>query len=297
MSIGYCYVTDMGAAPYVAVPPTDSQPLHRLAAVRRQQGVSRHAVARRLKIDVEQVRQQESESSDLPLSTLYAWQNILDVPIAELLVEPGDGLPSSILMRSQLLRLMKTVQTILEKTKQESVRRMAQTMVGQLVEIMPELADVGAWNIGGRQRRRSELGVAAQRRLADEVFVENDDDDDYAQLYASLVGDEPCARRRRRPWKPLNACVRQLMCRPAVHCRKGLPGTANMPLFGGSDSVHFLPLRGVCMRAFLARCYRMPANGNGALKRCKDSAIAGRAISASLLSGTFANTPVMEFSL
>jgi len=177
MSIGHCYVTEMGAVPYVAVPAAESQPLHRLAAVRRQQGLSRCAVAHRLNIETEQVRQQESEGSDLRLSTLYAWQNILDVPVAELLVEPGDGLPSSVLMRSQLLRLMKTVQVISEKTKQVSVRRMAQTMVGQLVEIMPELANVGAWNISGRQRRRSELGVAAQRRLPDEMFVEHDDNE------------------------------------------------------------------------------------------------------------------------
>jgi transcriptional regulator with XRE-family HTH domain len=175
MSIGHCYLTEVGSAPYVAVPATNTQALHRLAAVRRQQGVSRHAVASRLKVGIEQVRQQESESSDLTLSTLYAWREILDVPIAELLVEPCDGLPSSILWRSQMVRLMKTVRTILEKTKQDSVRWMAQTMISQLVEIMPELSEVGVWNIGGKQRRRHELGVAAQRRLATEMFVEKDD--------------------------------------------------------------------------------------------------------------------------
>jgi transcriptional regulator with XRE-family HTH domain len=176
MSVGHCYLTEMGAAPYVPVPATNPQSLHRLAAVRRQQGVSRHAVASRLKIGIEQVRQQESEASDLPLSTLYAWGAILEVPIAELLVEPGDGLPSPILLRSQLVRLTKTVRTILEKAKQDSVRWMAETMITQLVEIMPELSDVGVWNIGGKQRRRSELGVAAQRRLTTEMFVENGDD-------------------------------------------------------------------------------------------------------------------------
>jgi transcriptional regulator with XRE-family HTH domain len=187
MSIGHCYVAEMGAVPYVAVPPVGSQPLHRLATVRRQQRISLHTVARRLNVGIEQVQQQECESNDLPLSTLYAWQKALEVPVAELLIEPDDGLPSSILMRSQLVRLMKTVQTISEKTRQESVRRMAQTMVGQLVEIMPELAEVGAWNITGGQRRRGELGVAAQRRLADEVFIERDDEP--ARLYASFACD------------------------------------------------------------------------------------------------------------
>jgi transcriptional regulator with XRE-family HTH domain len=177
MSIGHSYITEVGSAPYVALPPGNAQSLHRLATVRRQQGVSRHAVARRLKIGIEQVHQQETESSDLPLSTLYAWRDILDVPIAELLVEPSDGHSASILARSQLVRLMKTTRVILEKTRQDSIRWMAQTMIGQLVEIMPELSDVAAWNIAGKRRRLRELGVAAERRLAADVFIKSNDDE------------------------------------------------------------------------------------------------------------------------
>jgi hypothetical protein len=190
MSTDHCYATDVEPAAYVAVPAADNRPLHRLAEVRRQQGVSRCSVARHLNIEIKAVQEQEDECCDLPLSTLYAWQKALDVPIAELLAEPGDGLPSSISLRSQLLRLMKTVQAISEKTKQDSIRWMAQTMVGQLVEIMPELESVGAWNISGRQRRLSELGVAAQRRLSEDMFVEHDHG---AQHYASFVDNGSCA--------------------------------------------------------------------------------------------------------
>jgi transcriptional regulator with XRE-family HTH domain len=175
MSLDHICATAVGAVAYVAVPPSDPQPLHRLAAVRRQQGVSRHAVAHRLKIDVDEVRQQESENADLPLSTLYAWREVLDVPVGELLAEPDDGPSSSIQARSQLVRLMKSARMLLEKAKQDSVRYVAQTMINQLVEIMPELAEVGVWNIGGRQRRRSELGVAASRRLTAEMFVDGND--------------------------------------------------------------------------------------------------------------------------
>ena len=172
MSIEHCDAMGVGAAQDVVFPATGSQPLQRLAAVRRQQGLSRGTVARRLNIETEQVRQQESESSDLPLSMVYAWQKVLEVPVADLLVEPGDALTSPVLQRSQLVRLMKTVLAISEQTKQESVRRMVQTMVGQLVEIMPELANVSAWHAVGKRRRLSELGVAAQRSLSDEVFMD-----------------------------------------------------------------------------------------------------------------------------
>jgi transcriptional regulator with XRE-family HTH domain len=172
MSIEDCDATGVGAVQDVAVPATGGQPLQRLASVRRQQGLSRQTVARRLNIEIEQVRQQESESSDLPLSTVYAWQQVLEVPVAELLVEAGDALSSPVLERSQLVRLMKTALTISEQTKQGSVRRMVQTMVGQLIEIMPELANVSTWHICGKRRRLSELGVAAQRRLGEEMFID-----------------------------------------------------------------------------------------------------------------------------
>jgi hypothetical protein len=61
------------------------------------------------------------------------------------------------------------------QAKQESIRRMAETMVNQLVEIMPELVNVGPWHAVGKRRRLSELGIAAQRRLKDEVFLDTDD--------------------------------------------------------------------------------------------------------------------------
>jgi transcriptional regulator with XRE-family HTH domain len=187
MSIDHCCAPTMGATPYFTVPPTDSEPLHRLAAVRRQQGLSRHAVASRLNISVEQVRQQENESCDLPLSTLYAWQRALDVPATELLVGPDDRQPCSVAMRSLLLRLMKTVQTISERTKQDSIRWMAETMAGQLIEAMPELADVGGWCVGGKPRGLKDLGAAARRGLAASIFVDHDTCES-ASLSASFSG-------------------------------------------------------------------------------------------------------------
>jgi hypothetical protein len=128
-----------------------------------------------MNIEIEQVRQQERETADLPLGVLYAWQKALDVPIAELLVEASDSLASPVLKRSQLVRLMKTVLAVREHARQESIQRMAQTMSNQLVEIMPELANIGPWQTVGKRRQRSELGVAAQRRMAESVFLDRED--------------------------------------------------------------------------------------------------------------------------
>jgi transcriptional regulator with XRE-family HTH domain len=175
MDIAPLGTTHSATALEVVVPETEDRPLQRLAMARQQQGISRRTVARRLNIDVGKVKEQEHEMADLPLSILYAWQKALDVPIAELLVEAGDTLTSPILERAQLVRLMKTVLAIRQQAKQESIRRMAQTMSDQLVETMPELACIGPWHAVGKRRRLSDLGVAAQRHLAEDVFTDRSD--------------------------------------------------------------------------------------------------------------------------
>jgi len=172
MSIVQCNIGAVGP-PQAATPPaSNGPPLHGQAVMRKRQGLSRRTVARRLNLEIEQVRHQEEDTTDLPLSVLYAWQKALDVPVAELLAEADDSLSTPILERSQLVRLMKTVLAIQRQTKQESVRRMTQTMVAQLIEIMPELADVAPWHAVGKRRRLSELGIAALRRISDDVFID-----------------------------------------------------------------------------------------------------------------------------
>lgn len=170
MSIVDCS-SDTGGAGEVSL-PVNGRPLHRLASVRRLQGVSRRTLARRMEMEVSEIRQQEKETSDLPLSKLYAWQRALEVPISELLVESDDSLSQPLMQRAQMVRLMKTSLALLEQADQEAVRLMAQTLVDQLVEIMPELRGVSAWHAVGKRRRLDELGIAAHRTLSDDVFVD-----------------------------------------------------------------------------------------------------------------------------
>ncbi len=159
-------------SPVELKPPNATRPLHRLGIVRRLQGISRRTVARRLSIEVAKVKLQERPTSDLLLSRLYEWQKVLDVPITEMLVEAGDELASPVLKRAQLVRMMKTALAIVEATGEEPIRRMAQTLVNQLIEVMPELQSVSPWHAVGKRRRRDEFGIAAERRLSDEVFLD-----------------------------------------------------------------------------------------------------------------------------
>ena len=76
----------------------------------------------------------EEESSDLRLSDLYKWQATLDVPVEDLLVEPDMPLSRPVLERARMLRLMKTVVAIRDRSESPPVQRMAQTMIDQLIE-------------------------------------------------------------------------------------------------------------------------------------------------------------------
>jgi transcriptional regulator with XRE-family HTH domain len=156
--------------------PLEKRRLHRLRSVRQSEGISRLKMARRLHTDVHTVTQQE-HSTDLTLSTLYQWRAALGIPIEELLVETGLELSPPILKRSQMLRLMKTAQTIVEQTKQAKIQSMGQNLVDQILEIMPELEGVGAWPLVGQRRTLKELGRAAERFFADRAM---DDGDDYS---------------------------------------------------------------------------------------------------------------------
>lgn len=142
--------------------------LHRIAVVRRQQGVSLRTAARHLGAHASQLRLQEDEATDLTLSQLYQWQQVLDVPISDLLVEADGPLSRPVLRRAQMVRLMKTAGAIQEAAGSPAIRRMAENLINQLVEVMPELREISPWHSVGQRRSQEEYGVAYHRRLADE---------------------------------------------------------------------------------------------------------------------------------
>ena len=61
---------------------------------------------------------------------------------------------------------MKTVRSIQQRARQAPMRRLVETLVAQLVEVMPELTEAAPWPAVGHRRRRHELGQAFFRRLS-----------------------------------------------------------------------------------------------------------------------------------
>jgi transcriptional regulator with XRE-family HTH domain len=134
-------------------------------------------MARRMNTTVGDVKRQENEEADVLLSTLYKWQKALEVPTSELLVESDEPLASPVESRAKLLRIMKTAVTILERTKQTPIRRMAQMLVEQLTDLMPELEGVSPWPAVGKSRLPSDYGQVVHRRMSDDLFLSADGDD------------------------------------------------------------------------------------------------------------------------
>jgi hypothetical protein len=155
--------------------PNPGPKLHRIATVRRQQGVSMRRLAHLLHREVRELRQEEDERCDMLLSRLYEWQRALDVPISDLLIESHGPLSPPVLQRAQLVRVMKTVAAILEKAENPGIRRLAQTLADQLVQIMPELQGVSPWHSVGQRRSLSEYGRIVERSYPDDSWRDIDD--------------------------------------------------------------------------------------------------------------------------
>ena len=144
------------------------QSLHRIQEVRRLQGMSLRTAARQLGTDIRSIRAQEQATTDLKLSDLYKWQQALDVPVSELLVEESDPLSRPVAERAKMVKVMKTARTLLEASAKGPMRRMAENLVEQLTDLMPELKEVSPWHSVGQRRSLDELGRIAEQPIADD---------------------------------------------------------------------------------------------------------------------------------
>ena len=146
------------------------KPLHRTAEVMQQEGISLRAIASRMNTSAEQARAELDPRRDLRLSELYRWQAALNVPVVDLLVRPGIGLSGSVQLRAKLLKLMKTVRSIQEKSADEAISCLAARLAGQLMDLMPELKDVSPWPSVGQPRTLDELGAIVEHILPESFF-------------------------------------------------------------------------------------------------------------------------------
>ena len=159
-------------APSPISPPSSGskQPMHRISEVRQEQGVSIRSAARRMGVSMQDVRLQEDPTTDLRLSQLHLWQEVLEVPLADLLIDSSGPLSTPVSQRARMLRVMKTVKALAELSHEAPVKRLIEMLITQLVEVMPELKDVSAWHSVGQRRTQDEMGRIIERTIPDSFF-------------------------------------------------------------------------------------------------------------------------------
>jgi hypothetical protein len=147
-----------------------AQPMQRLAEVQREQSISDRTMASRLELSMEELRRQKSPEADLPLSALYRWHEALDVPIADLLVEPGPALAPVVERRARLVKTMKTVRSLQLAADSPEIGVLVERLAEQLIELMPELVNVDSWPIVGKRRSTGDISPLEERMLPDETM-------------------------------------------------------------------------------------------------------------------------------
>src|SRR5262245_31110830 len=97
---------------------TNGPTLHQVGTICRRQRVPLRAIAQRWGVNPEEIRRQQAESTDLTLSQLYRWQQLLGVPVTDLLMDHDEPLSEMLRWRAQLIKVMKTV-VLIQQTSHE----------------------------------------------------------------------------------------------------------------------------------------------------------------------------------
>ena len=71
---------------------------------------------------------------------------------------------------------MKTAAAIRERTQGTPAGRMVSMLIDQILELMPELADVAPWHTVGQRRTLDDLGRTARCTISDDVFRSSSQD-------------------------------------------------------------------------------------------------------------------------
>ena len=159
-TIPMCTQSSMDCVPTVreASKLRDAPPLHRIAEVRVQQDLTLRAISRRSGVDVEDLKHQELPDSNLTLIDLTRWAKALEVPIENLIVDNDFGLSDPVQSRAAMVKVMKTVVALTEVAASPRVARLTTMLRQQLIELMPELAEIGGWPNYGSRRPSDQLG-------------------------------------------------------------------------------------------------------------------------------------------
>lgn len=143
--------------------PSLPKNLQRVARAREQQGFSLRTISRRTGIDLRTLRTHELPTTDLKLSELRSWQLALEIPLVDLIEDDLQPLSSPVKDRAMMVRIMKTVVAIKEAAGSPRMQRLSEMLFNQMVELMPELKEIGAWPQHGSRRSCGDSRIVEQQ--------------------------------------------------------------------------------------------------------------------------------------
>ena len=85
--------------------------------------------------------------------------------MANLIEEPESTLDNPVKKRAAMVRIMRSAVSISEEASSEKMSALADTLVSQLVDLMPELEGLSAWPQYGQRRGPEEVGRVAERPM------------------------------------------------------------------------------------------------------------------------------------
>jgi transcriptional regulator with XRE-family HTH domain len=122
--------------------------VHQVELARHCKGLSRRDVARRMDVDLNEVKRQENETTDLRLTELYRWQEALDATLPELLTGDHDPISTPEIDSRRMAKMLNATTEIRKTTNQSQVHRLAQMLLWQLGELSPQMDGLRQWQSG-----------------------------------------------------------------------------------------------------------------------------------------------------
>ena len=158
-----CFVR-AGSAPTVRT--GEQRVYHAIAQAREREEMSIQKCAEGLGISVAEAKKQEESTTPLTAAQLSEWKRVLKVPYSELLGMDDDELDDPVRHRAGMLRIMKTAKSLKETVRDPSDLVLVDNLIGQIVELMPEVETVSAWPKVGKSHEKGRLGRAATDEYA-----------------------------------------------------------------------------------------------------------------------------------
>ncbi len=138
---------------------------HHIREIRTRKGISLDYCAEKIGISLAAARKQEKPTSNLNISQLIKWMDVLNVQLSEILGQEVDDLDDPIFHLEELLNVRKLAKSIHMGTREENTHYVAENLITVLDNLILDSKDVaGGDNIGQAQKDRRRAAETPEKK-------------------------------------------------------------------------------------------------------------------------------------